>query len=203
MHEGVNRLFPRKLEKGVAVVDPITVDKHTARMSNLSHNPGITSVNEGKYTRLKVGGVTMMSNTRMEVTSNSEVVRRAHGRVLISGLGLGVILLPILRKPEVTSVLVVEKCQDVIDLVLPKVKRRKLTVVQGDIFEWKPTKGTKFNVIYHDIWPNICVDNLPEMAKLHQKFKVHLDRTDPECWQGSWMQDYLRAEKRRDARYGW
>ena len=36
----------------------------------------------------------------------------------------------------------------------------------ADIFEWKPARGVKFDTLYWDIWPTICVSNLKDMAKL-------------------------------------
>jgi len=66
-----------------------------------------TYIRPGRYARLHVGHVLMMSDTDMERRSNVQVVQQARGHVLIAGLGM--ILHPILAKPEVTRVTVVEK----------------------------------------------------------------------------------------------
>ena len=58
----------------------------------------------------------IMSDTPNERLWNREAVRRAHGHVLIAGLGIGMILPPILIKPEVKRVVIVEKELEVIDL---------------------------------------------------------------------------------------
>lgn len=150
----------------------------------------------GKHVKLVVCGETMMSDTEMEKASNREFVRMARGDVLIAGLGIGLIIKPIIDRPEVTSVTVVEKYEGVIILVGPHVAHPKLTIVAGDIFEWKTTQ--QFDTIYFDIWPNITTDNLPEMAKLNRKFARNLK---PGGWRGAWMQDELKRQRARAAKY--
>jgi spermidine synthase len=157
----------------------------------------------GRYAQLLVGRTLMMSDTQMERRSNYEVVRQARGHVFISGLGLGMILHPILNNPEVTQVTVVEKYADVIKLVGPTLPHQeKLTFVEADVMTWKPAKGTKYNVIYHDIWPDITEDNLKDMAILHRRF-AHFKA--PGGWQDSWKRDHLKALKRQQEsrRGGW
>ena len=136
----------------------------------------------------------MMSDTRMEHVTNYRVVQEARGNVLIAGLGLGIILHPILAKNEVLSVTVIEKYADVIALVSPTVKNDKLTIIQGDIYEWKPVKGTKYDTLYFDIWADSTTDKLEEMRKLHLRFKPYKVK---EGWMNSWRRDILKADKRR------
>lgn len=161
---------------------------------------GLSYVPEGQYAKLIVGGVLMMSDTRMEQNSNYDVLRHANGKVLISGLGLGMITVPICEKEEVESVLIIEKSQDVIDLIGPRIAHPKLTIVCADIFEWQPPKGEKWDTIYHDIWPTISEDNLPEIAKLKHKFARRRNTANHLSWHGAWMEDHLRAERRRSQR---
>lgn len=111
-----------------------------------------------------------MSDTDMERRSNARFVHRANGSVLIGGLGLGMILHPTLAKPEVKLVTVVEQNADVIALIAPTLPRdKRLTIVNGDIYEWKPAKGTKYDTVYFDVWGNMSIDNLAEMATLHRR----------------------------------
>ena len=77
----------------------------------------------------------------------------------------------------------VEKYQDVIALVAPHHEHAKLTCICADIFNWKPPKNTKYDTIYFDIWNNVCTDNLPEIATLHQRFKYYKAKNG---WMGSW-----------------
>lgn len=157
----------------------------------------------GRYARLFVDGGLMMSDTPMEHRSNSTVVYQANGDVLIGGLGLGMIAHAIAAKPEVTSVTVIEKNPDVIKLVGPTVPK-KVTVIEGDIFTWRPAKGVKYDVIYFDIWADLCTTNLEEMAKLHMSFSRRLNRDNPKHWMHSWEKEtlkYYHEQERRQEPY--
>ena len=164
-------------------------------------------VPEGKYCRMLIDGHVVMSDTQEEKSSNYAVAYAAHGNVLIAGLGLGMILCPILRNPKVRSVTVIEKNPSVVLLVgagrFPN--KEKLTVVNADIFEWEPSKGDKYETVYFDIWQDICTDNLVEVTKLKRKFAKNLNRQDAEAWMGAWKEDYLRRrirqERRNDTRW--
>jgi spermidine synthase len=165
-------------------------------------NPGRDEyVPAGRYAKLVVNGVLMMTDTPMEHGTNREVVRHATGHVLIGGLGLGMILQVIAAKPKVTKITVIELSPDVAKLVGPYLPS-KVEVVQGDIFEWKPQKGTKFDTIYHDIWPHITEENLPEMTRLHRRFSHY---KAPGAWMDSWCRDTLlrRRAQRRRQRHCW
>jgi hypothetical protein len=111
------------------------------------------------------------------------------------------ILVPILQNPKVKSVLVLEKYQDVIDLVEAPVRKAvsedatKLTVLCADVFMWDPPKGQVFDMIYFDIWPEICTDQLPAITKLKRKF---CRRLRPDGWMKAWQEDHLRFVWRRE-----
>ncbi|HWT79715.1 MAG TPA: hypothetical protein VN648_13095, partial [Candidatus Methylomirabilis sp.] len=129
----------------------------------------------------------MMSDLGYERSTCLEVVKRAHGHVLIAGLGLGMILHPILKNRDVDSVAVVEKCQDVIDLISPSLPSNpKLVIHTGDIFVWTPPPAVRYDVIWFDIWPDIAPTRLPEMAELHDRFAHYLNHNSPGCWMESW-----------------
>ena len=155
-------------------------------------------VKEGKYARLVIDGSVVMSDTDMEKDTNWRAVRNAHGHVLIAGLGLGMIILPLLEKPEVKTITVIEKNPDVINLVYPYLKSDKLTVINADIFEWKPVKTAKYDSIYFDIWTFITTESLPDIKKLHNKFKNRLNREDVNCWMDSWQYGELKYRRSQD-----
>jgi len=183
-------------ECGAAKVEHFTVTEEASRFTAL--RGALDYVPPGRYARLLVGGHTVMSDTDLEHRTNFEVVRKAQGDVLIAGLGLGMILWPIVAKPEVRSVLVVELRPEVIALVGPHLPRKKLRmVVEGDIYTWRPPKGTKYDTIYFDIWSDLCTDNLDEMTKLHRAFCRH---KAPDGWMGSWGQEVLRYRRRQEQR---
>ena len=150
---------------------------------------------ERTYTRLLVNGDLMMTDVDFEQRTNTLVVSRARGDVLIAGLGIGMILVPILQKREVNSVTVVEKERDVIACVAPRFfPSAKLKVIRADIWTWRPEPFPRYDAIYFDIWPDICTDNLAEITKLHRAFRKYLK---PDGWMDSWCRDYLRDMRRR------
>jgi hypothetical protein len=184
-------------EKGCAKIVHFKVsqkDSDFTRMRACQHPDEF--VEPGHYVQLRVDDGIMMSNTLMETSSNYDVIYSAKGHVLIAGLGIGLILPAILANKEVLSVTVIEKCKDVIDLVqlhmYPLPGGEKLTVIEADIFSWKPEKGKKYHTIYFDIWPNVCTDNLKEINELHRKFtKYKISRG----WMDSWKRKYLKYQK--------
>lgn len=168
-------------------VEKFTVSKEDERLGHLRAMFSSSSrgryVPAGTYTRLRCNGSTVMSNTPDEIDDFYEFLHHATGNVLINGLGLGVVLDACLAKPEVTHVTVVEVSEDVINLVgihFQKKHGDRVTIVQADALEYKPPKGSHFDAVWHDIWTDICADNLPEMKKLHRKYGRVAD------WQGSW-----------------
>lgn len=191
------------LQYGIAKVEHFEVNESESQWSYMRRGDGVPA---GKYARLYVGGTLMMSDTNMEHRTNAHAVRQSTGDVLIAGLGLGMIVLPIVAKPEVTSVTVVEKHLDVIESVgralFPVMGKNsyKLTIYHGDIMDWRPAKGVKFDCIYFDIWPHKCTDNLKQIAKLHQAFKGRLKGNR---WMDSWCKDELKALKRYEDRHSW
>lgn len=145
----------------------------------------------GQYTRLldtqlMKGEQTVMSDTPAEAWEHYPPYRMAQGHVLLNGLGLGVLLKAILSKPSIERVTVVEISEDVIALVSPSYRDRRLAIIHDDALTWRPQRGTRFDVVWHDIWTDICKDNLPDMRRLHRQ---HGRRCD---WQGSWSREYLR-----------
>lgn len=130
------------------------------------------SVPAGAYTRLMINNQVVMSDTPMERRTNSSFIYHAKGHVLVFGLGLGMVLADIAPKDSVESILVVELDPRVIQLVEPNLRAHlgqhadKLTIVQGDAYDWKPPKGTRYNTIWFDIWTDQSRDDLPDMKRL-------------------------------------
>ncbi len=196
--EGVVPFFGEKEEKGVAVISRFELTESDARFENImSRSNYLFQLRSGTYCKLHINGELMMSDTPMERKSNLNFIENANGRVLIAGLGLGMVILNILDKEEVTEVVVIEKYQDVVDLVEPKFTHPKLKVICSDIFYWKPEKGEKFDTIYFDIWAEVCQSNLADMTELHNKFKNKLNRANQKSFMDSWMKKYIKSAVRR------
>ena len=106
----------------------------------------------------------------------------------------------------VTRIVVYEKYQDVIDLVAHRyLDRLPLEVRCKDILRYQPPKEEKYDTMYFDIWPTICMDNLEEIKMLHYRWRSH--KKTKLAWMDSWMADRLRDMRRRELQkakhYGW
>lgn len=138
----------------------------------------------GNYKYLKRHGETIMSNTPSEIQDFIYFVNRAEGRVLVNGLGIGVLLKALLNKPEITHITVIEKSEDVIELVAPTyLKDKRVNIICADALEYFPEKGIKYDFAWHDIWDAICSDNLPEMKLLHRRYGKRVSYQESWCRQ--------------------
>jgi hypothetical protein len=102
----------------------------------------------------------IMNNSNHEKITNADFVKNAKGDVFIAGLGLGMIVLAIQDKPEVTSITIIEKFEDLknhLQLVLPL--NSKVNIIVSDIFEYQVPENTKYDTIYFDIYGDIELNN--------------------------------------------
>ena len=139
----------------------------------------------GTYTKLvhATRGI-VISDTPDEMRDHREAVAHARGSCLINGLGLGMLLAAVLKKPNVTDVTVVEVDPDVVALVGPSYAGEpRLTIVQADALTYQPPPGRRYAMVWHDIWDRISASNLASMAALLRKFAPIAD------WQGCWSED--------------
>lgn len=182
-------------------VETFTVSEEDAKMTRMRamfSGSRDAEVPAGTYKRLMHGHDVVMSNTPMEVRTNATFIRKATGDVLINGLGLGMVLTAILKKPEVTSVTVVEIAEEVIELVGPTFRHDpRVTIVHADATTYQPKKGQTFDAVWHDIWTFITADNLDEMKTLHRKYGR---RTQ---WQASWCRAQCELQRDRNSYVGW
>lgn len=142
----------------------------------------------GTYVGLLHGGQVVMSNTPDEIRDCREPVFQAKlrgGHVLINGLGLGWVAAEILSHENVEKVTIIEIDKDVILLVGPSLERAfggRVEIIHADAFDYpdRLIPGTRFSVVWHDVWPTICSDNLEDMKRLHRRYGRRCE------WQGSW-----------------
>jgi spermidine synthase len=174
-------------EHGAAKIVHDTPDDFTRMRAMFDRQP----LTAEKYTRLFVDGELWMTDAEFECQTNTGVISRASGDVLIAGLGLGLILNAILDKPSVRSVTVLERSLDVIALVGPHYQQPKLTIVEADVFTWQPSKKA-YDFIYFDIWANVPnEDNKTEITTLKRRYRSALKqggRTAVWCenYKGRW-----------------
>jgi len=166
-------------------IEEFVVSKKDAQFFNLRAmmKPGYRIIEPSKYKRLMYRDSVIMSNTPAEIRECEDFMEIAKGDILINGLGLGIVLIALLKKKTVKSITVIEKSKDVIKLVASAYKDERLTIINADAFKWRPPINVKYDYVWHDIWTNICYDNLVGMDKLCEKYE---NKTK---WQDCWAKD--------------
>lgn len=171
-------------KRGLWAIERFVVTEDDARKTSLrAAIKGRGYVPAGSYTQLRHDrrGI-VMSDTPDEKRDHIEAVVNAKGHVLINGLGIGMVLNAMLRRPAVERVTVIEIDPDVVSLVSPAYADPRVEIITADAFEYRPPKGVRYGAVWHDIWDMICGDNLPEMTRLKRKYGR---RTG---WQGCWCE---------------
>lgn len=157
-------------------------------------------ISNGDYIRLEHKGECVMSDTDMEKRTNYSFCRKAHGDVLIGGLGLGLIVLAIQENPKVNHITIIEKSKEVIELVGKQLPlNSKVEIINADVFSWKPSKEKKYNCIYMDIWNWINSDIYKkEMIPLTRKYCHYLiaKDIDPSRFMDCWAKKQAKGNMR-------
>lgn len=152
----------------------------------------------GAYTELRKGGITYMTDLFDEWWTQRPAIDRARqlgGRVLITGLGLGLVVHEILRDPQsravIDEVVILENSADVIGLVAPSLRAEfgeLVRVVEADAFAWKAMHPEQFNIVWHDIWPDPAAvqvaEDIDRLRRHHAPWST---------WQGFWPEVYQQA----------
>lgn len=197
-------------ESGNWKVERFTVSEEDAKFENMrsAFSGHGTHIQAGDYTRLTRNGAVVMSDTPDEKRDHIAPVNEAQRRgrenaggvtCLVNGLGLGMVTVALLSLPNVAHVTVIEIAPEVIELVGTHLSRKhgsRLEIIEADAYTWKPPKGERWSVAWHDLWDSKCGDNLDDMAKLHRKYGRRVD------WQGSWGKEELRYWRNRHRRAG-
>lgn len=108
----------------------------------------------GTYTSLWWDGFgSVMQDSAQEYYEHQPLWNNARGDILIGGLGIGLVNEYLVTKPEVTSVTIIEKYPEVIDLVWEHCARdSRFTLVQADAETWVPPSGSRWDYAWFDTW---------------------------------------------------
>jgi hypothetical protein len=156
-------------------------DLHNALLGGRSTRPGT-------YTALKLNGRLWMSDTDAEKRDHMPAVWKIDSlkaKRVLSALSFD----------HVEHVDVVEIDERVVSLVgAHYAKDSRVHVHHADAYEqmsrWPV--GTRWDVAWSDIWPDICLDNLEDMTRLRRSYGR---RTE---WHDCWSRDELLRLQRRD-----
>ena len=138
-----------------------------------------------------------MSTQPQELEQHERQLARAHGRVLVGGLGLGLAPAILQRNPRVTSIVVVEKSHNVAKLVWPHLPKDKLWLVRRDLFAYlrdlQKADELRFDFAFYDIW---CPTGQHEWHRTVKPLR-HLSvgvvpQSELECWNEEEMLGQVR-----------
>lgn len=192
-------------ESGNVRIKRFTVSDSDAAIHRI-RNAG-RAVRTGTYTGLYRNGHLWMSDTPAEKRDHWPPLWAAqrHGarRALVNGLGLGMVVAALLHVDSIDHIDVVEIDADVIALVGPHYEAlaaergKTITIHRADAYAIRWPAGLTWDIAWHDVWRDLCTDNLPGMAKLHRRYGRRVQ------WQGSWARDLVEYHRDRERRRGW
>ena len=135
--------------------DDILIDENYVEVSQIGYFD-----REFPYLAVLKDDVVWMSTDPNEINTMDSSIKKAKGRVLAFGLGLGYFPIMCASKKEVTSVVVVEKDPEIIKIfkkhILPLFEHKeKITIIQDDAFNYADKDlDNMYDYLYIDIWHN-------------------------------------------------
>ena len=171
-------IYPSRLLKfgkyGIAVHDNTNyVDWSIQKFYGIKHDNSkiyktvslVKKSNDSKYPFI------VMSTSKFEQLIYQNFIDNATGDVLIFGLGLGMIIFPLLTDESITSITVVEIEIDIINAVSPIIKKydihNKLQILEGDVNTYhQQILAEKYDYIYFDSWSTLDAPIVEEAAVL-------------------------------------
>lgn len=94
-------------------------------------------------------GSLLMSDSPQEMFLQYPAYKQAKGRVLVGGLGLGIISLLMAQKKEVKEIIVIEKSKEIISMTKPN--HKKIKVIHQNIWDFLKETNEEFDFAYIDI----------------------------------------------------
>jgi len=119
----------------------------------------------------------LMTDSEFELLSNKHFIDNATGDVLILGLGLGMVVLPLLDDDSINSITIIEQEQDIIDYVGAKIKKldlkNKVNIKLGDAYEYYKNTDEygKYDYVYIDFWPSLNKSAFKDMDEMLITYK--------------------------------
>ena len=149
----------------------------------------------GEYTELRLAGETWMSDMPNEIHEQIAFIHALNraprdSRILICGMGLGVVLNCALLMLHRGPIDIVENNADVLALVQPFYEEQaRIADVEvrfhlASAYTWQFAPDARWHIGWIDIHRDIIETNLPDIERLHAKY-------GPRC---VWLDSWSRAE---------
>ena len=165
---------------------------------NFAEIPPIAFFEEGfSFPAVLEDGNEWMTLTPVDVDTCENEIKKAHGKVVTFGLGLGYYAYMVSQKDEVESITVVEKSESVIRLfekhILPRfAHKEKVRIVNSDAFEYaeRIMPSEKYDYAFVDTWRDAS-DGLP----MYERMKA-LEHLSPDTEFDYWIENFIISRKR-------
>lgn len=149
---------------------------------------------EFSYPVVLENGVEWMLVTPNEVETMKQDIKKAHGKVLTYGLGLGYFVYLTSLMPEVESVTVVDISETAIDLfkeyILPQFENaHKVRIIHDDAFHYAEfvAPNENYDYIYADTWHDVS-----DGVGMYEKFKS-LEKFTPTAEHTYWIEKTMKC----------
>jgi len=114
-----------------------------------------------------------MTNKEHEYQEH-EPIKHMYGHLVLGGLGIGLAIELAKQNPAITKITVIEKNEDVIELINTDVK-----VVHADVYDWVPNEPV--DCVWLDIWVDRAGGTRSYLTKRYEEWAgVVL------CWPSKW-----------------
>ena len=132
----------------------------------LQGNYPVTFLRRLTEATMHIGGETVMDDGRAELKRHLPIWLAAHGRVLVTGLGLGCVVRGLLVSPLVDHVDVIEIDKGIIKHVGQEFANdRRVTIHHGDALAFDGDGTERWDYAWHDLW----TDGDEHLQSLHTK----------------------------------
>lgn len=132
-----------------------------------------------------------------EIETMRQPIDRAAGRVVTFGLGMGYYAFMVSEKPEVKTLTIVERDENVIALfreyILPQFPQKdKIDIIRQDAFEFVAERmaGAGYDHAFVDLWHDVS-DGYP----LYRQMRT-LEKNSPDTFFSYWIEDSLLSHLR-------
>lgn len=204
--------------KEIFISDEIKISKNKAYLENSQLGYFLKPY---RYLNLSKNNVTWMSLIPNEINTMEIDLNTMHGDILVLGLGLGYMSYSLALKKDVTSITIIEKDPNIINIFLkciaPSINKEildKIKIIKHDALIYLNKEDlSKFNYVYVDLYHNVN-DGLDLYLKIKKieslnkgtKFLYWLNLSFLslirrilltlfiEVYEGSTSQDYIKVE---------
>lgn len=138
-------------------------------------------------------GEVVMEDSREELRRHLPIWMKGHGRILISGLGLGCVVRGLLINPRVKHIDVIEIDRTIIDLFGPEFfDEPRVRIWHGDALTIPWPEETAWDFAWHDCWTDEGAEGEPPLTVLHSRLFMRYEASCRRQGAWAWPREFRR-----------